>query len=133
MTETKRRSLVDVIRGLPQLFLTLVKAELNQLKKELTAKVINAAVGIGLFVAALAILALVLPVLIAAAILGFATIVPPWLAALIVAGIMLVVVAGLVFFGIRYFKRIGSAVPQKTVDSVKSDIDAVKGMGDYDK
>jgi len=115
------RSLVELVTGLPALFMNLLRAEAK-----------DAGVGIGLFAAALAIALLLLPVLIAAAILAFATILPAWAAALIVAGIMIVIIAVLVLFGILAFKKIGSAAPEKTIGSVKSDIDAVKGVGDYD-
>jgi membrane-anchored glycerophosphoryl diester phosphodiesterase (GDPDase) len=126
------RSLPELISELPQLFLGLLRAEANQLKAELTAKVKVAAVGAGLLFGALLLLMLFIPVLIAAAILAFCLIVPPWAAALIVAGILLVLIAILVFAGISFFKRMGSATPDKTLTSVKSDVDAVKGVGDYD-
>ncbi|GAA4162962.1 hypothetical protein GCM10022286_22700 [Gryllotalpicola daejeonensis] len=127
------RSLPELISELPQLFMALVRAEVNQLKSELTAKAKVAAVGIAMFFGALLLLLLFVPVLIAAAILGFSTIVAPWLAALIVAGILLVLIAILAIIGIVFFKKIGSATPKNTIDSVKNDVDAVKGVGDYDE
>ncbi|GAA4170096.1 phage holin family protein [Gryllotalpicola koreensis] len=126
------RSLPELISELPQLFMALVRAEVNQLKAELVAKGKVAGIGIGLFFGALLLLLLFVPVLIAAAILAFCLIVPPWAAALIVAGILLVLIAILVIAGISFFKRIGSATPKETISSVKSDVDAVKGVGDYD-
>jgi hypothetical protein len=127
------RSLPELISELPQLFIALVRAELKQLKAELAAKGKVAAVGIALFAGALLLLMLFVPVLIAAAILAFCLIVPPWAAALIVAGILLVLIALLAVGGIVFFKRIGSATPEKTARSVRSDVDAVKGVGDYDR
>jgi hypothetical protein len=127
------RSLPELISELPQLFIGLVRAELNQLKAELAAKGKVAAVGIALFSGALLLLMLFVPVLIAAAILAFCLIVPPWAAALIVAGILLVLIALLVVGGIVFFKRIGSATPERTARSLRSDVDAVKGVGDYDR
>jgi hypothetical protein len=127
------RSLPELISELPQLFIALLRAELNQLKAELAAKGKVAAVGIALFAGALLLLMLFVPVLIAAAILAFCLIVPPWAAALIVAGILLVLIALLAVGGIVFFKRIGSATPEKTARSVRSDVDAVKGVGDYDR
>ena len=126
------RSLPELISELPQLFLALVRAEVNQLKAELAAKGKVAAIGIALFSGALLLLLLFVPVLIAAAILAFCLIVPPWAAALIVAGILLVLIAGLAIAGVVFFRRIGSATPDKTIGSVKRDVDAVKGVGDYD-
>ncbi|WP_022882406.1 phage holin family protein [Gryllotalpicola ginsengisoli] len=126
------RSLVELVSELPQLFIGLLKAELNQLKAELSVKAKNAAFGAAMFGAALVIVLLLVPVLVTAAILAFCLIVPPWAAALIVAGIMVVVIAVLVIIGITFFKRIGSAAPEQTITSVKSDVDAVRGVGDYD-
>lgn len=126
------RSLVELITELPQLFLALVRAELAQLKAELVAKAKVGAIGAGLFAAAAVFALLLVPVLITAAILAFCLILPPWAAALVVAGILVVIIAILVFAGISFVRRIGSATPEKTVDSVKRDVDAVKGVGDYD-
>ncbi|HEY0247111.1 MAG TPA: phage holin family protein [Gryllotalpicola sp.] len=126
------RSLAELVSELPQLFLGLVKAELNQLRAELVAKGKVAAVGIGLFAGAAVIALLFVPVLITAAILAFCLIVPPWAAALIVAAILLVIVAILAIAGVFFFRRIGSATPEKTITSIKNDVDAVRGVGDYD-
>lgn len=126
------RSLPELISELPQLFMALVRAEVKQLKAELIAKGTVAGIGIGMLFGALVLLLLFVPVLIAAAILAFCLIVPPWAAALIVAGILLVLIAILVLIGIFYLRRIGSATPKETISSVKRDVDAVKGVGDYD-
>jgi hypothetical protein len=126
------RSLPELVSELPQLFIGLVRAELNQLKAELVAKAKVAGIGIGLLLGAAVFGLLLVPVLITAAILAFCLIVPPWAAALIVAGILLIIMIVLVLLGIRFLKRIGSATPKKTMTSIKSDVDAVKGVGDYD-
>jgi len=126
------RSLAELVSELPQLFIGLLKAELNQLKAELTAKAKLAGAGAGFFFGALLLLLLFVPVLITAAILAFCLILPPWAAALVVAGILLVLIAILAVLGIVFFKKMGSASPDKTITSIKSDVDAVKGVGDYD-
>jgi hypothetical protein len=126
------RSLVELITELPQLFLALVRAEVAQLKVELAAKAKVGAIGAALFAGAAVIALLLIPVLITAAILAFCLILPPWAAALVVAGILVVIIIILVIGGIVFFRRIGSASPEKTIGSVKRDVDAVKGVGDYD-
>jgi hypothetical protein len=129
---SESRSIAQLVSELPQLFIALLKAELNQLKAELTVKAKNAAFG-AVFLAGAAVVALLLvPTLIAAGILALSLVVPGWAAALIVAGAMLVVIIVLALIGIVFFKRIGSAAPEQTITSVKSDVDAVKGVGDYD-
>lgn len=67
--------------------------------------------------------------LIAAAILAFATIVPGWLAALIVAGILLVIVIVLVLVGLRQVKQGIPPAPTETIKSIKKDVNAIKGVG----
>lgn len=126
------RSLPELVSELPQLFIALVRAELNQLKNELVAKAKVAGIGIGLLLGAAVMGLLLIPVLITAAILAFCLIFPPWAATLIVAGILLIIIIVLVLLGIRMLKRIGSATPKKTLTSLRSDVDAVKGVGDYD-
>ena len=126
----KRTSLLELLQELPQLVSTLVRAEFDRLKREIIRKAKRAGIGIGFFAGAVAILLLVLPVLIVAAILGIAVALPTWAAALIVAGGMLIVAAVLAFLGIRAFRRM--AEPLETPGSVERDIDAVRGVGDYD-
>ncbi|MCL2515806.1 MAG: phage holin family protein [Microbacteriaceae bacterium] len=126
------RSLAELVSELPQLFIGLLKAEVNQLKAELIAKAKMAGIGAGLFAGAAVLALLLVPVLVAAAILAFCLILPPWAAALVVAGILLVLIIVLVLLGIVFFKKIGSAAPERTITSIKSDVDAVKGVGDYD-
>ncbi|WP_298227028.1 phage holin family protein [Gryllotalpicola sp.] len=126
----KRTSLLELLQELPQLVSTLVRAEFDRLKREIIRKAKRAGIGIGFFAGAVAILLLVLPVLIVAAILGIAVALPAWAAALIVAGGMLIVAAVLAFLGIRAFRRM--AEPLETPGSVERDIDAVRGVGDYD-
>lgn len=130
--ERSARSLVELVRELPQLLLALVRAELGRLKRELIHKAKHAAIGIAFFAAAAAIALLLLPVLITAAILGLAVVVPGWAAALIVAAAMVVVIGALAIAGVLAFRRMGGAAPRETIDGVKSDVDAVKGMGEYD-
>ncbi|QDZ15605.1 phage holin family protein [Humibacter ginsenosidimutans] len=125
-----RRSLIQLIKDLPGLIVALLKAELAQLKAELVHKATNAGIGIGMFVVAAMLLFFMLGVLVTAAIAGIAVALPVWLSALIVAAGLLVLIAVLVLIGIRMFKRAGQ--PLKTVDSVKQDVNAVKGLGDYD-
>ncbi len=127
-----RRSLVKLLGDLPGLVVALLKAELAQLKAELVRKAINAGIGIGLFVVAAALLFFMLGTLVAAAVLGIAVALPGWAAALIVAGGLLVLagVAGLV--GVLVLKRGMPPAPTETIESVKQDVNAMKGMGDYD-
>jgi membrane protein len=64
--------------------------------------------------------------LVAALILGLATLLVPWLAALIVAVILLVVAGVLALVGKKQAQRAGPLVPQQTAARVKTDIKTVK-------
>lgn len=122
-----KRSLVSLIASLPGLLIELIKAELEQLRNEVTGKLKRAGIGVGLFAAAAVVGVFALGVLVAAAILGIAVALPAWLAALIVAAALLVVAAALVFIGVAQLKRGASPVPADTIKSVKRDVRVIKG------
>lgn len=127
-----KRSLLQLLRDLPGLVVALLKAELAQLKAELVRKAVSMGIGIGLFVVAGALLFFMLGTLVAAAVLGIAVALPAWLAALIVAAGLLVLagITGLV--GLMVLKRGMPPAPTETIASVKQDVNAVRGLGDYD-
>lgn len=135
MTDGERarsQSLGELITSLPRLVVELLKAELASLKAEYAAKAKYAGIGIGLFVVAAAFLFFALGVLVAAAILGLAVVLPGWAAALIVFGSLLVIAGVLVLIGVLALKRVDGVAPKETIASVKSDVDAMKGLGKYD-
>jgi len=135
MTDRERagsKSLVELISDLPRLLIELLKAEFAHLKTEFAAKAKYAGVGIGLFVVAAVFLFFALGVLVAAGILGLAVVLPGWASALIVFGALLVIAAVLALIGVSSLKKIQGVAPQKTIDSIKEDADALKGLGKYD-
>lgn len=116
----------------PGLVTTLVKDELDQVKQEMTAKAIKGGTGAGLF-AVVAFFAVTLwAVLITAAILGLNTVFAPWLSALIVAGVLLVLMIIASLVAITLFKKMKGLAPSETLASVREDINAVKGLGKYE-
>lgn len=127
-----KRSLAQLIADLPGLFVTLLKAELAQLREELATKAKHAGVGIGLFAFASGLLFFALGCLVAAAILGLALVLPGWASALIVFGGLLLIAALLALIGVQSLKKMGGAAPQKTIASIQEDVEAVKGLGRYD-
>jgi hypothetical protein len=72
-------------------------------------------------------------VLVVAAVLGLAEVLPAWLAALIVAVVFLVLAGLLALLGVGRLKKGLPPVPKESLDSVKEDVDAVKGVGRYDR
>ncbi|MCS5735320.1 phage holin family protein [Herbiconiux daphne] len=133
MTEERdkraRRSLVSLFAELPTLIIQLLKDEIENLKRELTARLAKLGIGIGLFVFAALLAFFALATLIAAAVLGIATALPAWLAALIVAGGLLLVAVILVLIGLSSVKKGLPVVPEDAITSIKKDINTVKGLG----
>jgi hypothetical protein len=124
-----RRSLVSLLAELPTLIIQLLKDELENLKRELTAKLAKLGIGVGLFVAAALVGFFALATLIAAAVLGLATVLPAWLSALIV-GVALLVIAGiLALVGVSSLKKGLPPVPEESIESLKKDVNTVKGLG----
>lgn len=128
-TEPSKRSIFRLIGDLPGYVVDLIKSELEQLKAEIATKVKAAGVGIGLMAGAGAFAFFALGVLVAAAILGLATALPAWLAALIVAIILLLIAALLVFVGLKFLKKGTPPTPTETIESVKQDLHAFSGSG----
>ncbi|MCU1401942.1 MAG: phage holin family protein [Microbacteriaceae bacterium] len=126
---SKKRSLFALIADLPRLLGDLVREEIEQLKAEMLAKVKHAGVGIGLFAAAGFFAFFAIAVLIATAILGIAVALPAWLAALIVGVALLIITAILVGIGVTQVKRGIPPAPTETIESVKKDVMAIKGIG----
>jgi len=130
--ETPRRSVFKLIADLPGYIVDLVKAELESLKAEIVGKLKLAGIGIGAFAVAGVFAFFALGVLIAAAVLGIATALPAWLAALIV-GVALLVIAGiLALVGVQMLKKGAPPTPTDTIESVKKDVNALKGTGKRD-
>ncbi|MFD3443373.1 phage holin family protein [Microbacteriaceae bacterium 4G12] len=128
-----RQSLVALLRDLPSLLVRLAKAELQQFLIGLKAKLLQAGIGIALFLVAAFFALTGFWVLVVAAILGLAEALPAWLAALIVAVVFLALAALLALIGVGRLKKGLPPVPKDSIDSVKEDLDAVKGVGRYDR
>ena len=124
-----RKSIFALVADLPRLVIGQVKNEIEQFKSELIGKLKHAGIGVGLFAGAGFVAFFLFAVLISAAILAFATIMPGWLAALIVAGILLVIVVILVSVGLRQVKKGVPPAPTETIKSVKKDVLVIKGLG----
>ncbi len=123
-----KRSLFALLGDVPRLIIDLFRQEIESLKQELIGKAKDAGVGIGLLVVAGAFAFFLLGVLVAAAILGLATVFAPWLAALIVAGGLLIITVVLALIGISTLKRSMPPAPTETIESIKDDVRVIKGL-----
>ncbi len=130
--QSTKRSLGSLIGSLPELISRLIRGEIALAKTELTTKAKEAGVGVGLLVGAALFGFFLLAVLITAGVLGLSNVVAPWLAALIVAAVLLVITAVLAVLGIKALKKGVPPTPEKAVASVKADVSALKGQGSYD-
>ena len=105
---------------------SLISQELNLAKLELGAKAKSAGTGAGVLAGAAVLGYFAVMVLLAAAVLGLAHAVPDWAAALIVAGVLLLIAAVLALLGKRRLTKALPPAPEKTIASTKADVAAVK-------
>ena len=130
----ERRHTTRGLRPLPQLakdlvaqLRRLIASELALFKAEMTAKAKAAGMGAGLLAGALLFLFFAFGVLVTAAVLGFALILPAWLAALIVAAILIVIAVVIGLIGWRSLKRGIPPVPEDLGSELSADVQALKG------
>ncbi|MFJ2030068.1 phage holin family protein [Streptosporangium sp. NPDC087985] len=119
-------STAELIRQMSEDVSRLVRDELRLAKLELTEKGRHAGIGAGLFGGAGVVALYGGGSLVAAVILLLALVMPAWAAAAIVGVVLLIVAAVLGFLGRRQVAEVGPPAPERTIESLKHDIDAVK-------
>ncbi len=127
-TKKKKRSLFELIADVPTLVRELVMGEIQQLKTEMIGKFKAWGIGGALIAVAVVFVLYMLGVLLTAAVLGLSYVMPGWLAALLVAFVLLVIAAIFALIGYRKLKDGLPPQPTATIESVKRDIDTIKGM-----
>lgn len=105
--------------------LTLAKIEMKQRGKQ-------AGIGAGLFGVALVFLGLLVIALVVAAILGLATVMPGWLAALVVGAAFLVILAIAALIGLRWVKKAMPLVPADAIRGLRHDVGIVTEGRSFD-
>jgi hypothetical protein len=128
-----KKSVFALIGELPGLITTLIRDEIEQLKRELVTRLKSAGIGIALFAGAAVFLYFAAFPLLAAAVLGLGEALPLWLSALIIGAVLLVIAVVLVLIGVSRLKKGVPPVPKEAVDSVKDDVKAFKGVQQYDR
>jgi uncharacterized membrane protein YqjE len=119
-------SLPQLITRLTEQTSTLVRDEVQLAKTEIQQSVKDAGLGAGLFGTAGVVALYAVGALVAAAIMGLGQAVDPWLAALIV-GVVLLLVAGVVALAGKSKVQKASPPMAATKENVQRDLDAVKG------
>ncbi|WP_395244763.1 phage holin family protein [Agromyces sp. MMS24-K17] len=125
------RSLFTLIGELPDRISTLIRAEIDQIKAELGYKAKHFGIGAALIAAAAFVAIFLLGTIIATLIIALSLVMPLWAAALTVCGILVLIIAVLVAIAMVSFRR--GSEPLESIESLKRDLDAVKGTGEYDR
>jgi uncharacterized membrane protein YqjE len=124
--DLRDRSLGELLKRLSEQTTRLVHQELELAKAELQEKGKQAGQGAGMFGGAGAIGLAALGALTACFILALDSIMPAWLAALIVAVVYGIVAFVLVKRGQARIKRAAPPVPTQTIETVKEDVEWAK-------
>jgi Flp pilus assembly protein TadB len=124
-TPTENASAGELITQLSAQTSRLVRDELRLAQKEFQDSAKHAGIGAGLFSVAGVLVVFGVATLIAAAVAGLSVVLPVWLAAVIVAAILLAAGGIAALLGKSQLQD-ASPVPQQTVANVKDDIQEVK-------
>jgi uncharacterized membrane protein YqjE len=124
--ELRDRPIGELLQQLASETTTLVRQELDLAKAEMREKAGKAGPGFGMWGAAGATGLLSLGSLTAFLILALDGAMPNWLAALIVALVWAAVAGVLYLRGKRRVEEAGSPVPEKTIETVKEDVQWAK-------
>jgi uncharacterized membrane protein YqjE len=123
----RHRSTGELIRDLSEQVRTLARKEVELAKAEMTEKGKHAGVGVAMLAGAAVAGLMALGTLTAVLVLALAEAMPAWAAALVVTALWGAVAAALALVGKERFGDVGQPVPEKTVESVKEDIQWLKG------
>jgi hypothetical protein len=121
------QTLGALVHQLSQQIPELIRSEMRLAQAEVAQKGRRAGIGIGMFSVAGLLAFFAFGALVATAILGLAHVVDPWLAALLVA---LVLLAGAAVAGLVGKNKVAEAVPaapERAIHGLKEDIATVKG------
>jgi uncharacterized membrane protein YqjE len=121
------QTLGALVHQLSQQIPELIRSEIRLAQAEVAEKGKRAGVGIGMFSVAGLLAFFAVATLITTAILGLATVVDAWLAALIVAVVLL---AGAAVAGLMGKNKVAEATPaspERAIQGIKDDIATVKG------
>lgn len=116
----------ELVQDLSRQTSTLIRQEMRLAQAELTEKGRHAGKGAGMFGGAGLIALYGVGALIAAAILGLATVIEPWIAAAAIGAGLLLIAGILALTGKKELDEMGPPKPEQTIDSVQRDVETVK-------
>jgi hypothetical protein len=120
------RPLGELVQDLSRQTSTLIRQEMRLAQAELAEKGRHAGKGAGMFGGAGLVALYGVGALIAAAILGLATVLEPWIAAAAIGVVLLLVAGILALTGKKELEEAGPPKPEQALDSVQRDIETVK-------
>ena len=124
--DLRERPIGELLKQLANETTTLVRQELDLAKAEMREKAGKAGPGVGMWGAAGATALLAGGALTAFLILALDGVMPNWLAALIVGLVYAAVAGALYVSGKHRVEEAGSPVPEKTIETVKEDVQWAK-------
>ena len=125
----RKRSLLELLADVPVLVRELVVGEIELLKQEMLRKLKALGIGAGLLLGAIIFVGAMFGVLLTAAILALSAIMPGWLAALLVAAVLLIIAVILGLIGYRVLKKGIPPLPNETITGLKKDLNVIRGVG----
>lgn len=125
-------ALPDLVGQAARLAPRQLNDEIALAKYELKARGVKVGIGAGLFAVALVFLGLLVIALVVAAILGLATVMPGWLAALIVGAACLVVLAVAALLGLGNVKKAMPLMPADAIRGIRHDLGVITEGRDFD-
>ena len=120
-------TLGGLVHDLTQQLPDLIRSELRLAQAEVAEKGKRAGIGIGMFSVAGLLAFFGVAGLLTTAILALDLVMPAWLAALIVAVVLLAVAGVVALLGKKQVSKAGPPVPERAVEGVKEDIATIKG------
>src|SRR5918993_2988616 len=120
------KPLGELVQDLSRQTSTLIRQEMRLAQAELAEKGKHAGKGAGMFGGAGLAALYGVGALIAAAVLGLATVIEPWIAAAAIGAGLLLIAGVLALTGKKELDEAGPPKPEQTLDSVQRDIETVK-------
>jgi hypothetical protein len=120
------RPLGELVQDLSRQTSTLIRQEMRLAQAELAEKGKHAGRGAGMFGGAGIVALYGVGAFIAAAVLGLATVLEPWIAAAAIGAGLLLIAGILALTGKRELDEAGPPKPEQALDSVQRDIETVK-------
>jgi uncharacterized membrane protein YqjE len=116
----------ELVKQLSEQVSRLIRDELKLAEYEMTRKAKRMGRGAGMFGGSGLVALYGIGCLLAAAIIGLASVLPAWAAAVIVGGALLVIAGVAALLGKSQVSKAVPPMPEQTVQSVKADVEEIK-------